>query len=152
MFELPDLNAVQRFAKALAPLIQPGDVIELKGTIGVGKTTFARALIRTLGGKEEVPSPTFTLVQTYHLDRLTVWHFDLFRLKHPIDIYELGIEEAMSDGLSLIEWPEKMAPYTSRHRVEITFSFYIGEIRKASLKAHGHWRARLSKLSWPSDG
>ena len=100
MFELPDLNAVQRFAKALAPLIQPGDVIELKGTIGVGKTTFARALIRTLGGKEEVPSPTFTLVQTYHLDRLTVWHFDLFRLKQPIDIYELGIEEAMSDGLS----------------------------------------------------
>ncbi|HIB19048.1 MAG TPA: tRNA (adenosine(37)-N6)-threonylcarbamoyltransferase complex ATPase subunit type 1 TsaE [Alphaproteobacteria bacterium] len=152
MFELPDLNAVQRFAQALAPLIQPGDVIELKGTIGVGKTTFARALIRTLGGKEEVLSPTFTLVQTYHLDRLTVWHFDLFRLKHPIDIYELGIEEAMSDGLSLIEWPEKMAPYASRHRVEITFSFYIGEIRKASLKAHGHWRARLSKLSWPSDG
>ena len=152
MFELPDLNAVQRFAQALAPLIQPGDVIELKGTIGVGKTTFARALIRTLGGKEEVPSPTFTLVQTYPLDRLTVWHFDLFRLNHPIDIYELGIEEAMSDGLSLIEWPEKMAPYASQHRVEITFSFYIGEIRKASLKAHGHWRARLSKLSWPSDG
>jgi len=152
MLELPDLNAVQRFAQVLAPLIQQGDVIELKGTIGVGKTTFARALIRALGGKEEVPSPTFTLVQTYHLDRLKVWHFDLFRLKHPIDVYELGIEEAMSEGLSLIEWPEKMAPYASQHRVEITFSFHIGETRKARLKAHGHWCTRLSHLSWPGDG
>ena len=152
MFELPDLNATHRFAQALAPLVQPGDVIELKGAIGVGKTTFARALIRALGGKEEVPSPTFTFVQTYHLGRLTVWHFDLFRLKHPIDIYELGIEDAMNEGLSLIEWPEKMAPYACQHRIEITFSFHIGEVRKASLKAHGHWGTRLSELSWPSDG
>ena len=122
MLELPDLNAVQRFAQVLAPLIQQGDVIELKGTIGVGKTTFARALIRTLGGKEEVPSPTFTLVQTYHLDRLKVWHFDLFRLKHPIDVYELGIEEAMSEGLSLIEWPEKIIDKPKK-KYELYFNY-----------------------------
>ena len=151
MLELPDLNAVQRFAQVLAPLIQQGDVIELKGTIGVGKTTFARALIRTLGGKEEVPSPAFTLVQTYHLDRLKVWHFDLFRLRHPIDIYELGIEEAMIHGLSLIEWPENMEPYTIHHGIEITFFHHIGEIRKVTITAHGNWHDRLHQLNWPGD-
>jgi len=151
MFELIDLNATQQFARTLAPLLQQGDVIALKGAIGVGKTAFARALIRALGGNEEVPSPTFTLVQTYDLDRLTVWHFDLFRLRHPIDIYELGIEEAMIHGLSLIEWPENMEPYTIHHGIEITFLHHIGEIRKVTITAHGNWHDRLHQLNWPGD-
>ena len=152
MLELIDLSATQRFARTLAPLMQQGDVITLKGAIGVGKTTFARALIKALGGKEEVPSPTFTLVQMYDLDRLTVWHFDLFRLTDPTDVYELGIEEAMIEGLSLIEWPEKMKPYTIRQGIEITFLFHIGEIRKATITPHGSWRHRLCQLNWPCDG
>ena len=151
MFELVDLNATQQFARRLAPLLQQGDVIALKGAIGVGKTAFARALIRALGGNEEVPSPTFTLVQTYDLDRLTVWHFDLFRLRHPIDVYELGIEEAMIDGLSLIEWPENMEPYTIHHGIEITFLFHIGEIRKVTITTHGNWHDRLHQLNWPGN-
>ena len=152
MFELTDLSATQRFARTLAPLMQQGDVITLKGEIGVGKTAFARALIQALGGKGEVPSPTFTLVQTYNLDRLTVWHFDLFRLRYAIDVYELGIEEAMTEGLSLIEWPEKMKPYTIHQGIEITFLFHIGETRKVTITPHGNWRDRLYQLNWPCDG
>ena len=152
MLELTDLSATQRFAHTLAPLMQQGDVIALKGAIGVGKTAFVRALIQALGGKEEVPSPTFTLVQTYDLDRLKVWHFDLFRLRYPIDVYELGIEEAMTEGLSLIEWPENINPYTIHQGMEITFLFDIGETRKVTITPHGNWRDRLCQLNWPPNG
>ena len=134
MLELTDLSATQKLARALAPHMRQGDVITLKGAIGVGKTAFARALIQALGGKEEVPSPTFTLVQIYDLDRLTVWHFDLFRLRYPIDVYELGIEDAMIEGLSLIEWPEKMKPYTIHQGIEITLLFKFSETRKVKIK------------------
>jgi len=152
MLELTDLSATQRLARTLAPHMRQGDVITLKGAIGVGKTAFARALIQALGGKEEVPSPTFTLVQIYDLDRLTVWHFDLFRLRYPIDVYELGIEDAMIEGLSLIEWPEKMKPYTIHQGIEITFLFHAGETRKVTITPHGTWRGRLHQLDWPCNG
>ena len=149
MLDLADLSATQRFAHTLAPLIQQGDVITLKGAIGVGKTAFARALIQALGGTEEVPSPTFTLVQTYHLDQLTVWHFDLYRLRYPMDIYELGIEEAMIEGLSLIEWPERMKPYSIYQGIEISFLFHVDGTRKVTVTPHGNWRDRLQQLNWP---
>ena len=152
VIQLPDLSTTQQFAGAIASIVQPGDVIGLKGAIGVGKTTFARAVIGALGGCEEVPSPTFTLAQIYHLNHVTVWHFDLFRLKKPADIYELGIEEAMIDGISLIEWPEKMAFCNSPNHMEIEFSFCADETRKATLLAHDDWRNRLSKLVWSRDG
>ena len=152
VIQLPDLSATQQFAHAIASILQPGDVIGLKGVIGVGKTTFARAVIGALGGHEEVPSPTFTLAQIYHLDHITVWHFDLFRLKRPADIYELGIEEAMIDGISLVEWPEKMVSRNFPSHMEIDFSFGADERRKATLLAHDDWRIRLRKLDWSGDG
>ena len=152
VIQLPDLSATQQFASAIASIVRPGDVIGLKGAIGVGKTTFARAVIGALGGREEVPSPTFTLAQIYHLDHVTVWHFDLFRLKRPADIYELGIEDAMIDGISLIEWPEKMVSCNFPNHMEIEFAFGANETRKATLLAHDDWRIRLRKLDWSSDG
>lgn len=101
--------AVQRFAEELAFLAMPGDLICLTGDLGAGKTTFARAFIRAMhhGNIDEVPSPTYTLVQTYEAERFSVAHLDLYRLSEPDEINELGIEQCLEDGVALIEWPDK---------------------------------------------
>ena len=100
----------ERLAQRLAPHAAPGDVIGLSGALGSGKTAFARAFIRARLGRsaEEVPSPTFTLVQLYEHAAGAIWHFDLYRLDEAADAYELGIEDAFSGAVSLIEWPEKL--------------------------------------------
>ena len=96
-------------AQAIAPLLKQGDVVALYGTLGVGKTTFVRALISVLQNAQvEVPSPTFTLVQSYETAIGTVYHFDCYRLKSPEEAFEIGIDDAFIDGISLIEWPEKL--------------------------------------------
>jgi tRNA threonylcarbamoyladenosine biosynthesis protein TsaE len=102
-------EATARLAADIAPLLHPGQVILLRGPLGGGKTVFARALIRALTGEKdlEVPSPTFTLVQTYDTPNAPIWHFDLYRLKSPEEIYELGWEDAFS-GITLVEWPERI--------------------------------------------
>ena len=104
------LAETERLARHLAPHVAPGDVIGLCGALGSGKTAFARALIRARLGRpaEEVPSPTFTLVQLYEHAAGAIWHFDLYRLEGPEDAYELGIEDAFAGAISLIEWPEKL--------------------------------------------
>ena len=107
-------------ARKIAFHLSSRDVILLKGDLGAGKSTFARALIQALcGDKTEVPSPTFTLVQTYEAPRFLVWHFDLYRLKHPEEVYELGIEEAYGNGVSLIEWPERLGNNLPKGVLEI---------------------------------
>ena len=105
------LVETERLAQRLAPHAAPGDVIGLRGALGSGKTAFARAFIRARLGrsKEEVPSPTFTLVQLYEHAAGTIWHFDLYRLSAAEDAYELGVEDAFSGAISLIEWPEKLS-------------------------------------------
>ncbi len=87
-----------------------GDVVFLKGTLGVGKSFFARSFIRALAKnpKLEVPSPTFTLVQIYEDLKIPVWHFDLYRLESSDEVFEIGLDEALSEGISLIEWPERI--------------------------------------------
>ena len=104
------LAETEGLAQRLAPYVAPGDVVGLRGPLGSGKTAFARAFIRTRLGRpaEEVPSPTFTLVQLYEHGAGTIWHFDLYRLDGSEDAYELGIEDAFSNAISLIEWPEKL--------------------------------------------
>src|SRR5215470_8929492 len=109
--DLPDLTATQAFGRRLAKLLRRGDVVALKGGLGVGKTTLARAIVAGLSPDSgDVPSPTFTLVQTYPAaladGPAELWHFDLYRLDRPAQVYELGIEEALAEGVSLIEWPE----------------------------------------------
>src|SRR5882762_7586612 len=101
--DLPDETATAALGARIAAIARPGDVIALAGDLGAGKTTFARAFIRARGGSGEVPSPTFTLVQIYELPDGPVWHFDLYRLRHPDEAWELGIEDAFRDGISLIE-------------------------------------------------
>jgi tRNA threonylcarbamoyl adenosine modification protein YjeE len=104
--DLGDEKATAALAARLAALARPGDLIALSGDLGAGKTSFARAFIGARGGGESVPSPTFTLVQTYDLPGGAVWHFDLYRLRVAEEAWELGIEDAFESGISLIEWPE----------------------------------------------
>ncbi len=148
---LDDLAATARLARALARQLAPGDVVGLSGALGAGKTTLARDVIRALGGAEEVPSPTFTLVQVYELADLTVWHFDLYRVGAPEEAYELGIEDAFADGASLIEWPERMAPLLPTDRLDIALSITGETSRRARLTGHGRWAGRLAALEAACD-
>ncbi len=139
-----------RLAAAFAALARPGDTIALKGELGAGKTCFARAFIQCLAPGEEVPSPTFTLVQTYDTPAGTVWHFDLFRLAGADEALELGLEEAAA-GIALIEWPERAAGLLPRDRLEIEFAFDADadadpDTRRVRLIAHGTWARRLERL------
>ena len=112
----------QHLAATLAPLAEVGEIITLSGELGTGKTVFARAFINTLGETSEVPSPTFTLVQSYYLNPKTVHHFDLYRLENSEDAFELGIEELFADGISLIEWPERLGSFLPVERLNLKFS------------------------------
>lgn len=146
--ELPDEAATAALAARLAALARPGDVIALKGELGAGKTAFARAFIRARGGGEDVPSPTFTLVQVYELGDAAVWHFDAYRLRDPDEAWELGIEDAFRDGISLIEWPERLGALVPRQRLEITLAQGRNpSARRALIDPGGDWEARLAGLA-----
>jgi tRNA threonylcarbamoyl adenosine modification protein YjeE len=134
----------------LALLVGPGDAVTLTGDLGAGKTAAARALIRCLAGDEtlEVPSPTFTLVQIYETPELTIWHFDGFRLRDPEEGWELGIEDAFRDGVSLIEWPERFGALIPKRRLQITFEpGATPETRRAVIDAGPEWAERLAMLA-----
>ena len=146
--DLPDEAATAALAKGLAAHCRAGDVIALKGELGTGKTSFARAFIGARGGGEEVPSPTFTLVQVYELPGAAVWHFDLYRLATAEEAWELGIEEAFAEGISLIEWPERLGTLLPARRLELHLAF--GDepnARRATLSGGAEWRARLQRLT-----
>jgi hypothetical protein len=105
-FPLPDLDATARLGRAIARGLNAGDAVALWGDLGAGKTTLARAILQGLGIKEEVPSPTFTLVQSYDTEP-PVAHYDLYRLKNSREMEELGFEDALDRGAVLVEWPER---------------------------------------------
>lgn len=142
--------ATRALAARLAPHLRAGDVIALSGPLGAGKSVFARAVIHALaarGGEtpEDVPSPTFTLVQTYPAGALTVYHFDLFRLDDADEAWELGIEDAFAEGVSLIEWPERLGALLPAERLDV--ALLPGERadqRLATLTGRGAWRTRLA--------
>lgn len=117
--DLPDPGATDRFAARLADLVAPGTCLLLSGPIGAGKSHFARAFIRhRLGYRGDIPSPTFTLVQTYESPTEEVWHADLYRLTHPDEVLELGLDQAFGRAICLIEWPDRLgnlAPKDALH-------------------------------------
>ncbi len=144
--ELSDEAATARLAARLAGLLAAGDVLTLAGDLGVGKTALARALIRArLGPDVEVPSPTFTLVQTYvwcsapTVSPVLLWHFDLYRIADPDELVELGWEDARAEGIVLVEWPDRLGPLMPTARLDIGLDFAPGgpERRSARLQAHG---------------
>ncbi|GAB4194409.1 MAG: tRNA (adenosine(37)-N6)-threonylcarbamoyltransferase complex ATPase subunit type 1 TsaE [Thalassobaculales bacterium] len=138
---LPDESATRRLAALIARQARPGDVIALEGPLGAGKTAFARGFIQALPGGEgeEVPSPTFTLAQSYDLPGGPVWHFDLYRLARPEDALELGIEDAFAEAVTLIEWPERLGPLLPARRLRVVLA-PSGAGRQALLEG---WEGRL---------
>ncbi len=119
------------FAKECAIKAQNKDVFTLQGPMGAGKSCFARYFIRHLCGNNiDVPSPTFTLVQQYDTPCVSIWHFDLYRLENPDEIYEIGWEEALHDGVCLIEWPERLGSLLPHKRHDIVFEITSPETRQ----------------------
>ena len=109
ILDCPDETSLRALGARLAQMLRAGDAIALQGGLGAGKTTFARGLIEAYAGIGEVPSPTYTLVQTYDSGPLPVWHYDLYRLEDAADLTELGWDET-ADGIVLVEWPERAGP------------------------------------------
>jgi tRNA threonylcarbamoyl adenosine modification protein YjeE len=146
---LADLDGTRRLGRRLAGLLAPGDVIGLGGGLGAGKTTLARHIIAALAGETmEVPSPTFTLVQAYEFAAFTLWHFDLYRIEQPTDVIELGFDEALDDGVALIEWPERMASLIPAERLDVVLTQGAEpDSRLVHIEAHGSWAARLSRIA-----
>jgi len=141
---LGDVAATARLAARIAALARPGDLIALSGPLGAGKTSFARAFIfarfaaRGLPAPD-VPSPTFTLVQTYELPSGEIWHFDLYRLEAPEEAEELAMDEAFAGGISLIEWPERLGSLLPPRRLEIVLDPVPASgptARRARITAH----------------
>ena len=140
VIELRDEAATRELGARLAAFARARDVVALHGDLGAGKTTLARGFIRALAGaEEEVPSPTFTLVQTYETAKGTVWHFDFYRLRTPDEAWELGIEEAFGGGISLVEWPGRIGALLPKERLDVTLEM-AGEGRRALLSGwEGRW-------------
>ena len=144
---LENVRATEKFGKSLSRLLKIKDVIALSGELGAGKTTLARAIISGLGYTQEVPSPTFTLVQYYDLKPVSIWHFDLYRLNSPDELLELDLDEALYSAISLIEWPDRMGHFTPEERIEIKLSFDQEEQKRhAILTGHGSWATRIREV------
>ena len=140
--ELADEAATEALGRRLAARLRPGDVLCLSGGLGAGKTTLARAVIRALTrGDEEVPSPTFTLVQSYDGRDFPIAHLDLYRLASAAEAFELGLEEALDTGAAIIEWPERLGSHLPDDRLDISLTIH-GEARRARLTPHGSWIGR----------
>ena len=142
---LPDEEATTRLGEDLALALRPGDVLALQGDLGAGKTTLARGLIRAMAGDPglEVPSPTFTLVQSYET-RVPVHHFDLYRLSSPDELDELGLDEALADGAALIEWPERAGDRLPRDAVHVELS-HQGDGRLVRIRGAGAAIERIAR-------
>ncbi|MEL6257439.1 MAG: tRNA (adenosine(37)-N6)-threonylcarbamoyltransferase complex ATPase subunit type 1 TsaE [Pseudomonadota bacterium] len=141
--DLPDEAATRRAGARLAKLLEPGDVVALYGNLGAGKTTLSRGVIQALcGDGVEAPSPTYTLVQTYEAPHLSIWHFDLYRLERPDEVYELGWDDAAS-GVALVEWPERAGALLPRWRLDLRLG-EAGDGRRMVLEPHGEpWQRRI---------
>jgi len=145
-----DEPSLTRLAQLVAFAIRPGDLITLHGDLGAGKTTFARALIRALThpAQTEVPSPTFTLVQTYDTPRIKIAHFDLYRLTDPSELDELGLDDLVATGAALVEWPQRAADRLTGIRLDVTLTEAADgtDTRDIALTGYGTWAPRLQRL------
>jgi tRNA threonylcarbamoyladenosine biosynthesis protein TsaE len=146
---LPDPEATHALAADLARAAEPGLAILLSGPLGAGKSELARAFVRAwLGDPDaEVPSPTFTLVQAYEAERGAVWHCDLYRLGDADEAMELGLLEAFSEAVVLIEWPDRLGPHLPADRLELGLEICNGsDTRTARLTPHGRWVGRRDQI------
>ena len=148
---LADEAATYRLMTDVAAVLEPGDLITLSGDLGAGKTTFARALIRYLAGDDriEVPSPTFTLTQTYTLPSFTVVHADLYRLSGTGELAELGLEDAPEGAVTLVEWPDRATGFLPSNRFDIALTLepqHGPTARSVRITAHGNVTPRAERI------
>ena len=148
--------ALRALGARLAGCLERGDVLLLEGGLGAGKTTLARGIVQELTGESEVPSPTYTLVQTYEGGTgEEVWHADLYRLEAPEDVHPLGLLEVMDEVVSLIEWPERLGAWRPAHALTVEIGF-DGDGRSVVLQppagaAGMEWRRRLEGAGFEND-
>lgn len=151
--DLQDLAATERLGQFLSQDLAAGDVIALYGPLGAGKSALARALISRLCPYEtDIPSPTFTLVQTYDMpDGTPLWHLDLYRIESPDDAIELGIEDALLDAVCLIEWPERLDSLLPDSCLSIHINLVAdsldSQMRQVEISAPARWDARIDALA-----
>jgi tRNA threonylcarbamoyl adenosine modification protein YjeE len=146
---LPDPDATDRLARLMAQHLRTGDTVLLSGPVGSGKSHFARAFIRChFGPSQEVPSPSFTLVQTYQNDAVEIWHADLYRLTHPDEAQELGLADAMADAICLIEWPDRLGEMQPLRPIHLDLTSHgDGRIAKITAPHHPDLQAALRAQS-----
>lgn len=146
MIRLSSPDETEAFGRALAGRLRPGDVVALAGDLGAGKTTLARGVLRGLGVRGEVASPTFPIVQAYAPPeaRIPVWHVDLYRIDDPLELDELGLEEALDEAALLIEWPERL-PRLWPQALRLTLRTAPDGARALTAEVPAAWGGR-----WPS--
>ena len=144
-FELGTEAETNSFGARLATALRQGDVVCLEGPLGAGKSTLARGLIHALSGANDIPSPTFTLVETYAVDGCELWHFDLYRLEKQSDVWELGFEDALDSGISLIEWPGKIDGILPTEALRLSIDVQPDARRRLRLIGPDRWMPALKR-------
>ena len=146
MIRLADLDASLALGAALAKVARPGDVIALSGELGAGKTSIARGLLAALGLEEEAPSPSFAIVQPYAPPevRFPVLHVDLYRIEHPEEAEELGLDDARADSLLIVEWPERLGEDAWDDALWLTLETMSDGARALTARVPPAWEGR-----WP---
>jgi tRNA threonylcarbamoyladenosine biosynthesis protein TsaE len=140
---LADVEETMEIGRRLAELSRAGDVIALSGPLGVGKTTLVRGFLAGLGHEGEVPSPSFAIVQPYEELEMPAWHVDLYRLRDPSELAELGLEDA-GDAVLLVEWPEHAGDHAWRAALRLTLDFAEAGARRLTVVVPPPWEGR-----WP---
>lgn len=130
-------NETAALAASLTDGIKAPTLYCLYGDLGAGKSVFARSFIQSLAGDSiDVPSPTFTLVQSYDSEAGVIYHYDLYRIEDPEEIFELGWEDSLHDGIVLVEWPERLGTYLPQKRTDITIKIIDGDQREITIHEH----------------
>lgn len=146
--DIPSQAETQALGRKLAMILRAGDVVALQGTLGMGKSALARAILRARAGDDDlaVPSPTFTIVQSYDLDP-AFYHVDLYRLEDPEEALELGLEEAFHNAVTLIEWPENLGRYLPQKALSLHLTESPVGGRIIAVSGPAPWPERLSELA-----
>jgi tRNA threonylcarbamoyl adenosine modification protein YjeE len=145
--DLPDMAATAVLGARIAGGLAAGDAVALEGDLGAGKTALARAILQALGVAEDVPSPTFTLVQRYETATLIVNHFDLYRIKAESELDELGFDDALAEGAALIEWPERAPHRIPEDALHIHLAITGDGSRRATLSGSSRLLQMLSEAA-----
>jgi len=145
-FPLPDTDATEALGARLGAVLKPGEVVLLHGDLGMGKTTLARGMIAALCGITDAPSPTYTLVQSYDTrDGNWLLHADLYRIEDEGELEELGLDDAFSDAICLIEWPDRLGRYLPTRRLDLHL-VQDGAQRIAQISPVGEWGDALTHV------